>query len=354
MSNLSYFRPCIARMAGYTPGAQPPGPVYAKLNANENPYPPSPKVLEALRAAACESLRLYPDAMSTELRARIAAYHGLAPQQVLVGNGSDDLLTMIVRSFVGPGDVVAAPYPTYPLYEVLVEIQDATMRWVDYPPDFSLPEGLAEPGARVTFVCNPNSPSGTWVDPAAIGGLAGRLGGILVVDEAYVDFAEGDSLGLLGRFPNAIILRSFSKSFSLCGVRLGYGLASEEIIRGLAKAKDSYNVNRFAMAAGVAALDDVAYMRANVAKLRAERERLADGLRRMGLRVLPSQANFVCVVSQEPSPAAFAADLAREGILVRTFGDPRLKDWLRISIGTPEQNSRILSGIEATLRRKTS
>mgnify|MGYP005835325983 CR=1 FL=1 len=350
MGKSGLFRPCIERMAGYTPGAQPPGPVYAKLNANENPYPPSPRVIEALRATAAESLRLYPDSMARELRERIARYHGLTPENVLVGNGSDDLLTMILRSFVGPGGIVVAPHPTYPLYEVLVEIQEGVMRWVDFPPDFSLSDGLVQPGARVTFVCNPNSPSGTWVEPEAIAELAARVEGVLVVDEAYVDFADGHCLGLLGSFPNVIVLRSFSKSFSLCGVRLGYGLASPEIIRGLAKVKDSYNVNRFAIAAGVAALDDAAWMRANVARIRSERQRLADALRSMGLFVFPSQANFVCAVCRQPSPGEFAAALAREGILVRTFGDPRLRDWLRITVGTPEQNDRVLAGIEATLR----
>jgi len=353
MSKAGYFRPCIERMAGYTPGAQPPGPIYAKLNANENPYPPSPKVLAALREAASESLRLYPDAMATELRARIAAYHGLSPQRVLVGNGSDDLLTMILRSFVGPGQLVVAPHPTYPLYEVLVEIQEARMHWVDFPPDFSLPEGMVQPGARVTFVCNPNSPSGTWVEPSAIADLAARVEGVLVVDEAYVDFADGNCLGLLDRFPNVIVLRSFSKSFSLCGVRLGYGLASEEIIRGLAKVKDSYNVNRFAQVAGLAALDDVAYMRANVARIRSGRELLSGALRALGLFVYPSRANFVAVVCTRPTPREFADALAREGILVRTFGDPRLRDWLRITVGTPEQNARVLAGIERTLRGKS-
>ena len=349
MTQPSYFRPCIDRMEGYVPGAQPPGRIYAKLNANENPYPPSPKVLAALRDTASEALRLYPDSMASALRERIAEHHGVSPQQVLAGNGSDDLLTMILRSFVGPGQVVAAPRPTYPLYEVLVEMQDAVMRWVDFPPDFSLPPGLAETGARVAFVANPNSPSGTWVEPSAIADLASRLDGVLVVDEAYVDFADGDCLGLLGRFANLVILRTFSKSYSLAGVRLGYALASEEIIRGLAKVKDSYNVNRFAAAAGVAALDDIAHMRSNVAKIRSERARLTQALRAMGFFVHPSHANFVAVVFGRPTAKEVAAALARDGILVRTFRDPRLEDWVRITVGTPEQNGRILAGIERLL-----
>jgi len=346
MATPSYFRPCIERMEGYVPGAQPSGRVFAKLNANENPYPPSPRVLEALRATASEGLRLYPDSLARPLRARIAEYHGLSPEQVLVGNGSDDLLTMIIRSFVGPGEKVAAPRPTYPLYEVLVAIQDGAMVWVDFPPDFSLPPALAVPGARVTFVSNPNSPSGTRVEPSAVADLARRAAGVVVVDEAYVDFADGDCLGLLDEFPNVIVLRSFSKSFSLCGVRLGYGLASEEIIRCLMKVKDSYNVSRFAIAAGVAALDDAGHMRANVAKIRAERARMTAALQEMGFAVLPSQANFVAAVCRTPTPQEIAAALWEEGVLVRTFGDPRLQDWVRITIGAPEQNERVLAGIK--------
>jgi len=349
---MGYFRACVERMEGYVPGAQPRGPVFAKLNANENPYPPSPRVLEALRKAASDDLRLYPDALATDLRERIAGYHGLRPEQVLVGNGSDDLLTMIMRSFVGPGEVVAAPRPTYPLYEVLVAIQDGRMRWVDFPPDFSLPPGLADQDARVVFVANPNSPSGTWLRPEAVAELAARVRGVLVVDEAYVDFAEGHCLGLLGQFENVIILRSFSKSFSLAGVRLGYGLASEEIVRGLLKVKDSYNVNRFAIAAGLAALDDVEYMRSNARRIRRERERISAALREMGLRVLPSQANFVAAVCTDPPARQIAEALERVGILIRTFSDPCLSDWVRITVGTPEQNDCLLETLETCVRSK--
>ncbi len=323
------------------------------LASNEHPANVPGEIVEWLAERLPDfAFNRYPDPTAKKLRAMIAEANGLEPANVLVGNGSDDLLTMILRSFVGPGDLVVAPHPTYPLYEVLVAIQDGVMRWVDYPPDFSLPDGLVQPGARVTFVCNPNSPSGTWVEPSLIAGLAGRVEGILVVDEAYVDFADGHCLDLLGRFPNVIVLRSFSKSFSLCGVRLGYGLASEEIIRGLAKVKDSYNVNRFAIAAGVAALDDLGYMRANVARIRSERERLSAALRGMGLFVYPSHANFVAAICTQPSPKEFADALARDGILVRTFGDPRLCDWLRITVGTPEQNDRVLAAIQRTLAER--
>ena len=354
MARSSYFRPCIDAMEGYVPGAQPRGRTYVKLNANENPFPTSPRVIEALHAAVSDRLRLYPDAMATELRERIAALHGLAPEQVLVGNGSDDLLTMIVRSFVSEGETVAAPRPTYPLYEVLVAIQGGRMVWVDFPDDFSLPPGLADTGAKVTFVANPNSPSGTWIAPEDIAALAERLDSILVVDEAYVDFADGDCAGLLGRHPNAIVLRSFSKSYSLAGVRLGYGLASEAIINGMIKVKDSYNVNRFAIAAGLAALDDVETMRANAATIRAERERVTAALRSMGLFVYPSQANFVAVRTTAPSAQDVGAALDADGILVRTFGDPQLADWVRITIGRPEDNDRVLAGIRRLLEGSAS
>jgi len=346
MTKASYFRPCIERMTGYVPGAQPRGRVYIKLNANENPYPPSPKVLAALRQAACESVRLYPDAMATDLRVKIAQLHGLAPERVLVGNGSDDLLTMILRGFVGEGGLVVAPRPTYPLYEVLVAIQDARIRWVDFPPDFSLPPGLAQPGACVTFVPNPNSPSGTWIDLSAIAELAGRLEGILVVDEAYVDFADGDCLGLLAHYPNVIILRSLSKSYSLAGVRIGYALASREIIEGLAKVKDSYNVNRFAIAAGVAALEDIEWMRANAARVGAERARLSEALTRLGFFVYPSHANFVAARCTNPTAREIGRALEGAGILIRTFSDPLLEDWVRITVGTPEQNDLVIAEIE--------
>jgi len=350
MKSTSYFRPCIERMEGYAPGAQL-GADYLKLNANENPYPPSPRVVAALRDGAHDLLRLYPDAMATPLRTKIAELHGLPVEQVLVGNGSDDLLTMIVRSFVGEGEAIVAPRPTYPLYEVLVEIQGSEMRWVDFPEDFSLPAEIAQPDARVTFLANPNSPSGTWIEPSAIAELAERIEGILVVDEAYVDFADTDSTCLLADHDNVIILRSFSKSYSLAGLRIGYALASEAVIRGMAKVKDSYNVNRAAVAAGVAALEDIEYMRANAAAIRAERERVSAALRDMGLFVYPSQTNFIAARCTSPTAREIGAALQDNGILIRVFSDPCLSDWVRISLGMRDQNERVLAELAKALGR---
>ncbi|MFP4057251.1 MAG: histidinol-phosphate transaminase [Candidatus Brocadiia bacterium] len=349
MSQTDYFRPNIRSMHGYVPGEQPEGRQYLKLNANENPYPPSPRVLEAVRQACSPDLRLYPDAMATPLRRKIAERHGLAPERVLVGNGSDDLLTMILRAFVGEGGAVVAPRPTYPLYDVLVAIQGGEMRWVDFPDDFSLPPGLAQPDARVTFLANPNSPSGTWIEPGRVAALAEEVAGVLVVDEAYVDFADSDCTPLLERFPQVIVLRSFSKSFSLAGVRIGYALASEDIIAGLVKVKDSYNVNRFAVAAGVAALEDIGWMERNAAAIRGERRRLSSALEEMGLFVYPSRANFVAARSSQPPAKALAAALQEAGILIRTFADPTLDDWMRITLGTPEHNDRVLDQLARAL-----
>jgi len=336
----SYLRRNIAVLQGYIPGEQPRGESAIKLNTNENPYPPSPRVLSALRRAVNRSLRLYPEPLSDSLRSLAAAIYRVRPDNILAGNGSDELLSMLVRCFVGPGDRVAYPVPTYTLYDTLVAIQEGEGVTVDYPPDFSLPEALYSHQAALTFLCNPNSPSGTLVPLKQIERLARSVPGVLVVDEAYIDFAQGDgvsALSLIRGLPNLVVLRSFSKSFSLAGMRIGLAFAAEEIIRGMTKVKDSYNLNRLSIVAARAALEDLFWMRRNVERIQKTREKLAQGLFQLGFSVFPSQANFVMARKGGKKLRGLYEELKRRQILVRYFDTPALQDSLRITVGTPQQ-----------------
>lgn len=345
-----YFRANIAAMTGYVPGEQPQDPGIIKLNTNENPYPPSPKVYAAVRKAINGSLRLYPEPLSDTLRSLAAHVYGVKPSNIVAGNGSDELLSMVLRCFVGPGDRVAFPYPTYTLYDTLIEIQDGVRAAIDYPEDFSLPAGLAAQSAALTFLCNPNAPSGTLVSLADIEKLARSASGVLVVDEAYVDFAESEgasSIALIHRLPNLIVLRTFSKSFSLAGMRIGLAFASEEIIAGLIKVKDSYNVNRLSLVAATAALSDMAWMARNARRIQKSRKKLSTALKRTGYQVYPSHANFILARKTSRNLRPIYEELKRRKILVRYFDVPGLQDCLRITIGTPKEIQALISQMAA-------
>ena len=333
-------------MTGYVPGEQPRGDSVIKLNTNENPYPPSPRVLAALRKATNGSLRLYPQPLSDTLRSVAAEVYGVRPENIIAGNGSDEILSMLLRSFVGPGDRVAFPVPTYSLYDTLIEIHAGVRAAVEYPSDFSLPASLAAQNAVLTFLCNPNAPSGTLVGLQEIEQLARRVAGILVIDEAYVDFAGSEgasSLPLIHRLPNLVVLRTFSKSFSLAGMRIGLGFAPEEIILGMMKVKDSYNVNRLSMVAATAALQDIPWMTRNVRRIQSSRKKLTSGLERLGYHVYPSHANFVLARKQEQNMSAVYEQLKVRNILVRYFDTPGLQDCLRITVGTPKEVRALLN-----------
>jgi histidinol-phosphate aminotransferase len=335
--SVMFFRPNVHSMSGYVPGEQPQDRRYIKLNTNENPYPPSPKVIDALRAAADDMLRLYPDPLANMLRDRAAAVYGVARDNILVGNGSDELLGLVVRACVGPGDRVVFPHPTYSLYDTLVTVQEGETVHVPYPADFSLPPGLAGAAGRVTLVCHPNSPSGTSITISDIAALAERVAGLLVVDEAYVDFADASALALVRQHGNVLILRTFSKSFSLAGMRIGLAFGAPAIIAELLKVKDSYNVTRLSIVAATAALEDYAWMQQNVARIRSTRTRLIEELRKLGFSVLPSQANFVLARRPGQSVENVYLGLKERGILVRYFATPELRDALRISVGTDDE-----------------
>jgi histidinol-phosphate aminotransferase len=329
-------------MVGYVPGEQPQDSGFIKLNTNENPYPPSPHVLEALAKALTERLRLYPDPMSTKFRHRAAALHGVRPEMILAGNGSDDLLTIITRAFVGPGDLAAYPEPSYLLYCTLIRLQDGREHVVPFRSDWTLaPSCFAQPGLKLAYLANPNSPSGTALPRRQVAELARSLPCPLVVDEAYADFAEEECTDLVAKHPNVIVTRSFSKGYSLAGIRLGYLVARARIIKQLIKVKDSYNCDALSIAAGIAALEDQRYLARTRSKIVATRGRLTAALRSLGYTVPDSQANFVWVTGGPPALATFNR-LRNAGILVRLMSYKGYPKGLRISIGKDEEIDRLL------------
>ena len=349
MSEL--FRPNIARMRGYVPGEQPQEEGYIKLNTNENPYPPSPLALERLRSALDDRLRLYPDPNAHDLRRKLAEVFTINPDQIIVGNGSDELLNVIIRSFAGEDDKIVYPNPTYGYYKPLIEIQGAEAVPVDFPDNFALPHDLAVPGARITFLANPNGPSGTQIPYREVAALCQRIDGVLVVDEAYVDFSAGGCIPLVDKYPNTIVLRTMSKSFSLAGMRIGFAFAATEIVSGMWKVKDHYNLNRLSLVAAEAALEDIDTMRCNAARICRTRERLCKRLTELGFFVWDSQANFVLARLGEDLAGYAAATLYEQlkerRILVRYFDDPpRLSNCLRISIGTDTEIDTLLTALE--------
>ncbi len=340
------FRRNIARMAGYVPGEQPRDRGFVKLNTNENPYPPSPVVRRAILAEPAASLRLYPDPDATRLRRQAARTYGLDIARVIAGNGSDDLLAMVARAFLGEGDALCCPTPTYTLYDTLVEIQGGKILGVPYPGNYSLPPDLAKKRAKVTIVASPNSPSGTSVPTSVLADLADRVAGVLVIDEAYADFAEETALSLARKKENVIVLRTFSKSFSLAGMRIGLGFAHPSILEGLNKVRDSYNVSRLAVAAGEAALRDIPWMEKNIAKIRKTRAALIAALPSLGFSPFPSQSNFVLAErAGGRSARPVYEELKRRKILVRYFDTPRLAGCLRITVGTDDEVGALLAAL---------
>jgi len=344
---MSYFRDNIDAMNAYVPGEQPaPGTKVVKLNTNENPYPPSDDAMAVLRDFDFDLLRRYPHPYAAAFREVAGEALGFDSDWILVGNGSDDLLTMIMRSIAEPGRPVVFPMPTYVLYRTLAEIQDAEIVEVPFDDDYTLPvDALVAAGGAVTLVANPNSPSGTMASNDQLADLARRLDGVLVVDEAYGDFADANALDLARRFDNVIVLRTLSKSYSLAGLRVGFGVANPALLDGLAKVKDSYNVNALSCAVGAAAMRDQAHMAANAKRIRASRAKLTSDLEALGFAVFPSQSNFVLARPADGRGARLYEALKARGILVRYFNQPRLDDKLRITVGTDEQNAALISAL---------
>ena len=340
----SYFRPSVDAIAGYVPGEQPkPGTPIIKLNTNENPYPPSPAAMEVLRTLDSEWLRRYPDPFANEFRQAASDALGIPADWMIVGNGSDDLLNVIIRACAELGRKVVYPTPTYVLYQTLTEVQVAEPVEVPYGDDYALPiEELVAADGAVTLIATPNSPSGHSVSIANLRELAARLSGVLVIDEAYVDFADQTALPLVKEFNNVIITRTLSKGYSLAGLRLGFGIANPTLLSGLFKVKDSYNIDAIACAIGAAAMRDQSYKNRCAERVKSSRSTLFSALKNLGFGLWESQANFL--LTQPPTGNAEQRYLAlkEKGILVRYFNRSSLSDKLRITIGTDEQNQQLV------------
>jgi len=355
-SQKNLIRPLVHKLHAYVPGEQPKIKGLIKLNTNENPYPPSPKVLRTVRAAVDGRLRLYPNPTAERLRAKLAKLHRCKPENIIIGNGSDEVLAMAVRAFVEPESasrVRRSEYrvseskvqyftPSYSLYPVLADIHGAIKNAVALKSDFSLP-GLAELkrgkqwdfAAALTLVTTPNAPGGRGYSTRELDALCKAQRGVVVLDEAYVDFANDNAMKLALRHPHVLVTRTFSKAYSLCFQRVGYFVGHPELIAALDKIRDSYNVNGLGQVAAEATLDDLAFYRANFRKIIATRNWLSRELTKLDFQVLPSQTNFILVKPPMFPAKDWLQKLRDHKILVRWFSALEVRDYLRITIGTP-------------------
>ncbi|MFO0899143.1 MAG: histidinol-phosphate transaminase [Pirellulales bacterium] len=348
---MTYVRPEIERMRGYVPGEQPQGGKFIKLNTNENPYPCSPKVVQAIETTLRGGLARYPDPLGTAFRLRAADVLGVEPNMILCGNGSDDILTIATRAFVGAGELLRLPTPSYVLYRTLAELQGAQSEEVRFEPDWSLGDAFAAaaPGLKLAFLPNPNSPSGTVLSPERILELAERLPCPLLVDEAYADFAEQNCLSLVARNPKIMVSRTLSKSYALAGLRFGFLVAQPQVIEQLVKVKDSYNCDALSIAGATAAVDDQSWLAENRAKVIASRGKLTQALRSLGFAAVESQANFVWAPHPTRPVKPLYEGLKASQILVRYMNYPAWGDGLRISVGTDDQCDACIAVLRSLL-----
>jgi len=346
MSHL--IRKAVEHMSAYTPGEQPQVPGLIKLNTNENPYPPSPCVTDALKNFAVESLRLYPDPLAVRLRTAIAQRHGCALENVFAGNGSDEVLALCTRAFVEPNGSIGFFEPSYSLYPVLAAIQDVAVKPMQLNPDFSW---RMQPGflANLFFLANPNAPTGIQYPRETVRSFCQDFPGVVLVDEAYVDFANYDCADLALQLSNVLVLRTLSKSFSLAGLRLGYALGPAALIATLCKVKDSYNLDRLTQELGRVAIEDDDHMRCNAQKIKTTRARVAISLAQKGCKVFPSATNFLWIEPpRHPAAEVFAA-LRQRNVLVRYFPGVPTGHCLRVTIGTDAEMDQFLDKMQEIL-----
>lgn len=351
----SFWSDFVKQLEPYTPGEQPDISNITKLNTNENPYGPSPAVLEAINSLANDDLRLYPPPNAEALKQTIADYNQLKPEQVFVGNGSDEVLAHVFNGLLKhpkKGPLLFADI-TYSFYPVFCRLYGIAFQKIPLAADFTIdPADYRRPNGGI-ILANPNAPTGILLGLEAIESiLRENPGSVVVVDEAYVDFAPHTAVSLVNQYSNLLVVQTLSKSRSLAGMRIGYAMGSEHLISGLERIKNSFNsypLGQLQQAVGIAAFRDEEHFQKNRHLVIAQRERLTTELQGMGFRVLPSEANFIFVTHPDQSAAELAASLRSKGIVVRHFDKPRIDSFLRITVGNPSQNDLLVKSLRALL-----
>lgn len=349
---MRYFRPVVHNAPGHQPSPYlAPNTSILKLNSNENPYPPSPKAMAVLQALDGDSLRRYPDPYAQTFCSVASDILGIPKDWIMVGNGGDELLGLLMRACVDQHRPVVYPTPTYGLYRTLAEQCSAPIIEVGYPEDHALPlNQLSQAGGALTLVASPNSPSGHQVPLGELDNLAKNVSGILAIDEAYIDFGEGSALALVQRHGNVILLRTLSKGYSLAGLRFGFAIAPPQLLEDLFRFKDSYGMDAISITVAAAAMADQTYKNSCIRKIKSERDRLATSLHQLGLQVRPSHGNFV--LASHPQAKEIHDILREQNIWVRHYNQPGLDTKLRITVGTPPQNQQLLRAIAANIKPK--
>lgn len=340
----SYFRPVIDAMAGYVPGEQPKIDKLIKVNTNENPYPPAPGVFDTLRAFAANKLRLYPQPTADIARETIATLHGVGIDNVIAANGSDDTLNIAIRSFCGPGLPLACFNPSYSLYPVLAQMQEAPIIRINLAEGFRMPSDTAEQAApaNLLIITRPNAPTGNAFPMAEVRALIENFDGVVLVDEAYADFSDDNCMDLVREYDNLIVSRTMSKSYSLAGIRFGYAVACPELIEGMMKVKDSYNVDMLTQYIVRAALSDQEYLDKTRSAILATRARMERELAKLGFKYVPSQTNFLFATPPDNDGKRFFDVLRENAILVRYFPGEVTGRYVRISVGSDAEIDKLL------------
>ncbi|MEB3311301.1 MAG: histidinol-phosphate transaminase [Snowella sp.] len=341
---MSLIRDCVRQTPGYVPGEQPQTTDFIKLNTNENPYPPPARIFESLQPELTK-VRLYPDPVSTQLRKAAAQVFGVSVEQILAGNGSDDILNIALRTFVNPGDAIAFLDLTYSLYETIARVHGAVIETVPLNENFELTGPVICPQAKLIFLASPNPPVGKHLNREFVWETCAQAQGIVLIDEAYGDFSDENHWDFLTEFDNVIISRTLSKSYSLAGMRVGFGISSPSLIQEMDKVRDSYNLDRLAQCLGTAALEASSEFEPMWQKVRQTRTRLIAELQQLDFAVFDSDSNFVLAGPNWMAASDLYQQLKARKVLVRYFSHPRIRNYVRISIGTDAEIDRLLAAI---------